>query len=139
MTRGLPRHTIARGMNRPKSVPSGTVPDVGTAMLDYFQPLQMTTITKGVLGFQAIETGVVTKFRGVVQPFTGRQLLLKPEGQRAWNWMTLFSEPVLTLDVDDIMTFLGKDTRVMARKDFALYGYLVYELVQDWTGSGPLT
>ena len=131
--------TIARANKRPIHVPNGTVPDVSGALLDWFQPLQFEVVTKGTLGFELIETGVVTQFRGLVMPFTPRQLMIRPEGERAWTWMTLYAQPVLTLNVDDIMTFLGKATRVMARKDYSLYGYLEYALVQDFTGSAPLT
>lgn len=148
--RGLPRRTIDRGMNRPVTFPAGTLPDMSDGLQDYFQPLQMMNITKGSLGFEVIETGVVTEFRGVIMPFTPRQLLLKPEGERAWTWLNMWAERVLPLQVDDVMTLLlpdplqvgkytPKDTRVMAREDFSRFGFLKYALVQDWTGSRPLT
>jgi hypothetical protein len=130
-------NTIANAANRPITVPAGTVPDVSGALRDWFQPLVFGKVTKDTKGFQVVETVVDTNFRGVLQPLTERQLLQKPEGQRAWTWFLVHSDPVLTLQVDDIGFFLGKQTRVMSRKDYALYGYVQYEWVQDWTGSGP--
>lgn len=131
---------IALGNQRPLNMQaSGTVPDVSGAMQDYFQPLQVTSITKGSLGFQVIETGVVTEFRGVVQPLSGRKLELKPEGQRAWTWLTVHTDRPLPIEVDDVMTFRGKATRVMLKKDFGDYGFFYFECVQDWTGSAPRT
>jgi hypothetical protein len=49
----------------------------------------------------------------------------------------LHAQPVLALQVDDVVLYLGVQTRVMARQDYSIYNYVYYELVQDWTGSGP--
>lgn len=129
--------TIANAANRPLFAKAGTVPDVSGALQDWYQLLIFTKVAKIVEGFQVVETPTPINFRGVIQPFTERQLLLKPEGQRAWSWLLMHSDPVLTLQVDDVAVWNGKQTRVMSRKDFGLYGYVEYQLVQDWTGSGP--
>ncbi len=129
--------TIANGKNTPVNKQTGTIPNVGIAMLDWFQPMVFGVVTKATIGFQVVETVVDTKFLGVLQPLSSRALELKPEGQRAWTWLRLHSQPVLSLNVDDVVIYQGKQTRVMARKNFTLYGYIEYELVQDWTGSGP--
>lgn len=129
--------TIANACNRSLFAKAGTVPDLSGGLQDYYQMLTFTLITKLVEGFQAVETPEPINFRGVIQPFSERQLLLKPEGQRAWTWFTLHSDPILTLKVDDVVFWNSKQTRVMSRKDYALYGYVEYTLVQDWIGSGP--
>lgn len=129
--------TISNAANRPLFAKSGTTPDVSGALQDYYQNLVFEPLTKTVTGFQVVENTIPIEFRGVIQPFNQRQLLLKPEGQRAWTWFMLHSDPVLTLNVDDIVLWNGKQTRVMARQDNALYGFIVYHLVQDWTGSDP--
>lgn len=128
---------INNAANRPIFDPAGTVPDVSGAMQDYFQPMIFTLVKKQVEGFQLVETPDPIYFRGVIQPLTERQLLLRPEGQRAWTWFTLHADPVLTLQVDDVVLWHGKQTRVMSRKDYKLYGFIEYSLVQDYTGSGP--
>lgn len=129
--------TIANGCNTPINQRTGTVPDVSGALQDYFQPMTFEPVGKVVNGFQVVETGTAITFRGTAQPLTERQLMLKPEGQRAWSWFLVHSDPVLSLNVDDVVVWNGKQTRVMARKDFAIYGYVEYSLVQDWTGAGP--
>lgn len=129
--------TLANGANNPLFFRQGTVPDVSGALQDYYQAMVFEPVVKTVIGFQAQEVPNPINFRGVVQPLTERQLLLKPEGQRAWTWMLLFSDPVLTLQVDDVVVWNGKPTRIMGREDFALYGYVKYSMVQDWTGAGP--
>lgn len=128
---------ISNGADRPIGERSGTVPDVSGALTDWFQPMVFTKVQKNTVAYQSVEAPNAINFQGVVQPFSPRQLMLKPEGQRAWTWLMLHAEPQLTLQVDEVVTWLGKQTRVMSRKDYGLYGYVEYELVQDWTGSGP--
>ncbi len=129
--------TIQNASNIPLNQKAGTAPDVSGALTDWFQPMTFTTIVKTVVGFEVVETPTDTTFQGVIQPLSSRRLELKPEGQRAWTWFTLHADPVLTLQVDDVVEYLGVQTRIMARKDFSLYGYVEYEIVQDWTGAGP--
>jgi hypothetical protein len=129
--------TIANAASQPLNFKTGTVPDVSGGMTDWFQPMVFTQVQKETDAFQVVETPTNVSFRGVIQPLTGRKLELKPEGQRAWTWLLLHSDPSLTLNVDEVVTYNGVQTRVMARKDFSLYGYVEYELVQDWTGAGP--
>ena len=129
--------TINNAANQPLFAKSGTTPDVSGALQDYYQAMTFSPLVKTVAGFQVVETPNPIHFRGMIQPLTERQLFLKPEGQRAWTWFLLYSDPTLTLNVDDVMLWNGIQTRVMARKDYNLYGYMEYHLVQDWTGSGP--
>lgn len=129
--------TIANGSNTPLNVQTGTIPDVEGGMRDWFQPMVFTQVAKDIVGYQNSEAATPINFRGVMQPFSERQLMLKPEGQRAWTWLWLHSDPVLTLQVDEVVNYLGVQTRVMSRKDYSIYGYVEYQLVQDWTGSGP--
>lgn len=131
--------TIANGKNRPLNVQTGTVPDVSGAMKDWFQPMTFELVTKTTEGFQVVETGDPINFMGIIQPLRERDLMIKPEGQRAWTWLLLHADPVLSLQVDEVVLYLGVQTRVMARKDYTIYGYVEYQLVQDWTGSGPTT
>lgn len=126
---------IPNGKDRP--LVAGTVPNVGAAMNGWAQPLTFTKLTKTVTGYEVQETGTSVTFQGVIQPFKSRDLLVKPEGQRAWSWYTLHADPACALDVDDVVIYLGKQTRVMAVNDFSLYGFLELHLVQDWTGAGP--
>lgn len=129
--------TIANGKNTPLNQRQGSIPDVSGGMQDYWQAMTFTPVTKVTRAFQVVETGTPITFRGVIMPLSARRIELKPEGQRAWTWLQLFSDPVLELDVDDVVLYLGKQTRVMATTDYRLYGYVLYELVQDWTNAGP--
>lgn len=130
-------NTIGNARNTPLNVRTGTVPDVSGAMQDWFQPMVFTQVVKQNVGYQLVETATDINFRGVIQPLGGRKLMIKPEAQRAWTWLQLHADPSLTLEVDEVVVYLGVQTRVMKQNDYRIYGYVEYELVQDWTGSGP--
>jgi hypothetical protein len=128
--------TIANAANLPLFAKSGTTPDVSGALQSYYQSLTFEPLVKTVTGFQVVETANPINFWGNVQPYNQRQLILLPVGQRAWTWISIFCDPVVTLQVDDVVLFKNKQTRVMARQDNALYGFIRLDCVQDWLGSG---
>lgn len=128
---------LGNAKNIPLNTRAGSVPDVSGAMLDYFQPMVFGVVDTETVGFQSVQTQTQVSFQGVIQPLTERQLMLKPEGQRAWSWFWVHADPTLTLEVDSVITYLGVQYRVMSHKDYRLYGYVEYHLVEDWTGSGP--
>lgn len=131
--------TIANAADVPLNVRTGTIPNMGTVLLDWFQNLTYEPVVKTVTAFQVVETATPISFWGIVQPLSGRQIALKPEGQRTWNWIAIYAQQQLSLTTDDVIIFLGKQYRVMSQKSFELYSYFYYELVEDWTGSGPST
>lgn len=129
--------TILNAANTPINVQTGSIPNVNDGMFDWFQLLTFEPVVKTTTAFQLIEVGDPINFWGVIQPFTDRELLIKPEGERSWTWLWLHAQPQLKLENDDVVLYLGVQTRVMTRKNYTMYGYVVYSLVQDWTGSGP--
>lgn len=130
-------NTILNASNIPLNEAQGTVPNVNGGMRNWNQELTFTLVTKMTKAFQVVETGEEVSFRGVIQPLSNRDLQLRPEGQRAWTWFMLHADPALVLQVDEVVVYLGVQTRVMARKDYKIYGYIYYELVQDYSGAGP--
>ncbi len=128
---------IENGKNIPLNVRTGTIPDMGGALLSWFQPQVFSLVTKQTVGFELIETKTVVQFQGVIQPLSARELFYKPEGQRAWTWWMVHASPSLDLKVDDVITYLERQYRVQAKKPYDIYNYVEYHLVQDWTGSGP--
>lgn len=117
--------------------PQGSVPQMGQTLDQWLQPLTVGIVTKTIKNFQSVETMVQYTFRGVWQVFTARQLMLKPEGQRAWSWYMIHTQTDLVLKVDDVFEYKGKQYRVMLKKNYSLYGYFEYDVVQDWENSGP--
>lgn len=130
--------TIINGKDTPLTQIRGTVPDVSGALQDRFQLMNFTTIVKSVVNFQVVETPTTTSFWGNIEPMSDNQLRMLPEGQRTqWQWFNLYSEPAILLKPDEVVNYLGVQYRCMARRDYSLYGYMLFTLQTDWTGSGP--
>ena len=72
---------------------------------------------------------------GFIQPFGPRELKIKPEGERAWNWQMLHTTPDVALKDDEEFTIKGLRYRVMSERNFSDYGYIAYELVQDYVAA----
>ncbi len=123
--------------NIPLNAQPGTLPDVSGAMLNWFQPCVFGVVVKTEVNYQVVETMENIQFQGVVQPLSAKRLMMKPEGQQAWTWLWVHAEPTLKLNTDQVITYLGVQYRVMALKNYEAYGYVEYELVEDYTGSGP--
>lgn len=115
------------------------LPDVSGALMDWLQPMIFTLISKAIKGFQVKETPTIYSFMGVWQPFSVRQLEMKPRGQRAWSWYMLHALPGLLLKADDVVAYDGVQYRVMQVNEYPLYGFNEFHLVEDYTGSGPST
>lgn len=131
---------IRNGKDIPLNTQQGTVPQMGDALLSYFQPMTFEVITKTnneSTGFQVVETTVPVSFQGVWQPYNNRVLKQQPEGQRSWNSFQVHADPTLQLNTDDVLKYLGVQYRVQERRDYRLYAYMHYILIQDYTGAGP--
>lgn len=111
----------------------GTIPNVSGALNDWFQKLTFSVVTKAVVNSVVTETLTTTVSKGVWQPFSPQQLLLKPEGQRAWKWFTVHALPSLILSPDDVFVFKTVRYRVMQKLDWKEYGYVEYHIIQDYT------
>jgi hypothetical protein len=115
----------------PLSAAATGLPFVGGAMQGWFQPITAGIVTKTTVDFETVETVAEIAFRGVRQPLSPRELMLKPEGERAWRWEMLHCEPSLTLSPDDIVIFKGTRYRVRLDASYPEYGYNMYHLVED--------
>lgn len=111
----------------------GSVPNVTESLTDWFQQLTFTRIVKSIVNFQEAEVPTQTVFYGVRVPFSPQQLMMKPIGQREWHWEAVYAYPTLQLKPDDQIIFNGITYRVMGKTDYKEYGYLIYEIKEDYT------
>lgn len=111
---------------------TGNLPNVSEAMTNWFQPMIFNLITKETVNFLNKETSNLITFQGVWQPYTAQQLLILPEGQRAWKWFMLHAEISLILEPDQIVEYESVRYRVMLKKDYQKYGYIEYSLIEDY-------
>lgn len=128
---------ITNAKDRPLGANTGGLPDMGDALFNYLQPMTFTRIVKTIVNYEVVETPTDFDTQGVWQPFSPQMLMMKPEGQRKWSWFMLHVLPGLNLEDDEVVTYLGVQYRVKSKLEYQLYGYQQYELVDDYTGSGP--
>ncbi len=78
----------------------------------------------GGFGEGSYDSGI---FAGVLEPLPERSLAIKPEGQRSWKWLRLWTTMALALD-DVIVDKGGTRFRVMSDSDWSGGGYREYQL-----------
>lgn len=129
---------IFNAKDRPLNQTAAGVPDVSGGILNYFKPIVLIQVVTAVVRFQADTTLIRIWSQGMVQSFTGRQLALKPEGERAWLWNTIYTLPGVELAAGDQVEVPAspapRNFRIMKKTGDADYGYLQYEAVENYTG-----
>ncbi len=89
-----------------------SLPNVADALDDLGDPLTVAVIAKSAVDFQARET--ITRFEtvyGVQVPTQPQDLVLLPEGERQWRYLTFYSaDPTLRNDY-----YVETDDRVQYR------------------------
>ena len=109
------------------------LPDVSTGVQMFFQKMTIFLIHKEQIdGYTDESKKKVVVTEGVRVPFSPQQLALKPEGERGWRFSKLYCVPNLRLKLDDIVESREVKYRVMASEDFSEYGYVSYDLVEDY-------
>lgn len=134
--------TILNAANIPLDKMTGTIPNMGIALLDWFQFLTFTKIVKTTVAYQLVETPTNISFWGLITPVYGRYLHIQEKGERKWNRIQVFAQAgptdsMLDLNPDDVILYDGIQYRVVVKKNYEIYGYVHFELTQDYTRSGP--
>lgn len=110
------------------------MPSMRSTITGWFQTLILSRVRKKIVDRESVEAVWKQQCFGVLQPFSPRQLSIKPEGERAWIWVMLHTTSDVDLQPDE--EFFIKDVRyrVMSTNNYNDYGYVQYELVQDYQG-----
>ena len=109
------------------------LPNIQDALLGWMQKITISLLTKSVVDYQLKETNTNYETFGVLQPFTTKQLIIKPIGQRAWNWYSLWLKGTdIELHMDDVFLILGKRFRVMQKFEWDQYGFIEYQVIDDF-------
>lgn len=111
---------------------SGT-PNVQGALDNWFSLLTIGKITKSVVNYQLSEVVTDYEVQAVLQPWTTKQLQIKEEGQRAWERQTLHVKGTdLEFCLDDRALVKGKRYRIIQKFEWQNYGYIEYQLIEDY-------
>lgn len=92
---------------------------------------QFAIIRKTSVDHEVVETKADLEFfQGVLEPTPAKNLLIKPEGERKWNWYTLRTRQLLELD-DEIQDVDGRRYRLTSKTDWGSLGdYYEYEATE---------
>ncbi|MDE3073910.1 MAG: hypothetical protein KGJ86_00650 [Chloroflexota bacterium] len=101
-------------------------------MTGLFRPLTIVRVRKTVVDFQVVESREEFRCMGSTQPLSSEDLVIKPEGERAWNWQRLHTTVDVDLGNDEIVLLRDTRYRVVGQSDYGAFGYVEYELVQDY-------
>ena len=114
------------------SLKSG-MPQMDMTLTGWEIPLDIIRIRQEVTDGELSYNEDYISFRGVWQPLRDKQLELKPEGQRAWEWIWLHARASeLNLELADKVIFRDKQFKVMSKKDYGLNAFVEYQLCRDY-------
>lgn len=109
------------------------LPNMANTLNGWEVPLSLKKIKQTIVDGDAVKTEETIYFQGVFQPFREEQLQSKPEGQRSWAWYWIHAKAgTLNLSTQDKIIFNEVRYKVMAVKDYTLYGYIEYQIVADY-------
>lgn len=123
--------TIDRA-NKRNVCDANDLPDVSEGVQMFFQNIKIEVVHKRNDAGYLKEKKSCILTQGVRQTFTPRQLEMKPEGERTWKWSKLHTLPEPKLKLDDIVLIRGIKYRVMVLDDQAEYGFVAYDLKEDY-------
>ncbi len=105
-------------------------PDVGGAFWNWLEPVELKVVTTTPVDYEAVDTPENSIFfDGVLEPITGRQLLIKPEGERKYNYLNLWTDQELKSDAI-VMDNKGQTYRVLKKQPWNTGDYQAYEIMQ---------
>lgn len=109
------------------------MPQMNAAFSGWMKKISLVVITQQQInGFMKDIESAVT-FQGTIQPFSDKQLMLKPEGERAWMWYQIHAiAGQLNLDTNDKIIYDGVRYKVMALRDYSLNNYIEYHVIRDY-------
>lgn len=112
-------------------------PNMAGTLRGSFRPLTIGIVRQTTIDFQTKEYVDELTTVGASFPLSAKQLEMKPEGERAWDWRQIICSAELLINTQDelVLPKLGR-YRVLARWDYSLNGYMVYHAAKQATANG---
>ena len=77
---------INNAKNKLLSQQNLSVPNVSDVVKGWLSTLTASKVTQTIEDGDVIETYSIIRFSGMIQPLSGIELEIKPEGERHWEW-----------------------------------------------------
>lgn len=124
---------MRNGKDATLSQASSFLPDVSGAVSMILQPVRIGVVSTNIVNGYPEDITNWINTQAVKQPFNEEQLLIRPEGERSWQWYSIHSLPDLQLNTGDKIIFNDMTFKVMARINAVEYGYLEYHVIEYYT------
>lgn len=110
------------------------MPQMGAAFMGWQGKVTLIRVTQTITNGLVANTESVVEFQGVIQPLSARQVSLKPEGQRAWQWMMIHAfNTNLNLTDNDKIKLDGVPYKIMGVWPYERNNFIEYHAVRDFT------
>lgn len=111
----------------------GGLPQMASTLNGWEVPLTLEKVTQKIVDGDKIESKEKINFQGVCQPLKAEELQFKPEGLRSFTWLQIHCKSgILNLQTQDKIIFNNIRYKVMDIKNYSLYAYIEYHLVEDY-------
>lgn len=108
------------------------IPQIEVAFDGWETPITLIKVTQSIVDYQNVETEEAFTFKGVIQPLGPKELVIKPIGERSWEWLQIHTRIEIGLDNGDKIRYNGKKYKVMLQNNYVLNNYFEYHLVADY-------
>lgn len=107
-------------------------PNVRDTVLGWSEMLVLVRLYKKIVNRENVNEEKEFTCMGMVQPFSARDLKVKPEGQRAWKWWMLHTTEQVALKPGEEFILKGTKYKVMSDLPYFRNGYYEYELIETF-------
>lgn len=110
------------------------LPNLKQAVMAWASETNVFIVGKSQQDFKTVESYYQKTVKLVRIP-SGQNLEMKHEGQRRWNYETIFADHNLDLKVDDVIMFdciSSQRFRVIKKNDYSKFGYIEYQVQSDY-------
>ena len=108
------------------------MPQLSTSISGWGVGITFIKIETSIIDFEAVQTEMQIKFKGIIQPLKPQEIELKPEEQRSWNWIQVHCSANIKLKINDKLVYNSKKYKVMAFKDYSLSNFVEYHLIEEF-------
>lgn len=109
------------------------LPSMRSTLLGWFRPMTIGVVSVEIIEGRSRETTREVKTSGLIQAGSPEVLEIKSDGNRSWENATLHTFPAFNVETNAIVNITGMTFRVVKKSDQSGYGFIRYELLQDFT------
>lgn len=106
---------------------------MSAAFAGWTKQITLIRIVQSIVDGLVVDAEVPWTFEGTIQPLSPKQLEIKPDGLRSFEWLQIHQVTTShDLTTNDKILYKGKRFKVMGTNDYSLNNYVEYHLVEDF-------